>query len=539
MESPANAFQPVTRGVSSSNARTPACLFTYLGTDCGLESTGMWHSLSGLMEDKDDCLDLDRCYPLVRAEYQPSCVGATVRARGAGSIRVELKSAEGRVLWWGTKELALGRDRQELIFSWDPASLRKVKSLHWEAGGGAQVQLDSLDLNLRMPQLSFKEELFLISYAKLARLYSPDWGTVKERLPQAASARDSVAVAGLFCLATCVASKVGLVKQAQAEQILHKVHATVCELPRASGLLPATVVRDGGRHQLLADSLYSTLDTSLYYHSALLAAQLLWDGKTLASAIKEVREIDFEHLHDAEGYVLTGLEADGRTPVALSWRDWGGEAALVMLLEYMATGRIRSPRLLGPGTVKDGVGLSAEIPSLFYVDFSTAEVDAVTGAGWLGARRALLEEQIGYFPRKRSKSAAARLGLYGLSLGEDPEGEGLIAGGTRAGDKQELIRPHYVLMSGMAQSRPEAAYSVLRTMKELGLIMPWGFVGAFTRDLDYQPLMGSFSAALECLAAYHLWAEVGGQVDHVYAAVEDCGLLREAVRVFYPALKTW
>jgi hypothetical protein len=539
VDSEAYVLQPVTRGAPSAEWRVAPRLVTYLGADCGPEGTGRWYSLSGLMEDKDDCLDLGRCYPLVRAEYQASCVGATIRARGAGSIRLELKSADGRVLWWGTEDLALGSDLQELVFPWDPASLRRVKSLHWAAEAGAQVQLDSLDLNIRVPRLSFEEELFLLSYAKLARLYSPGWGTVKERAPQAAGTRDSIAAAGNFCLATCVATKMGLVKQAQAEQILHKVRAAVSELPRASGLLPATVSRDGGRYHLPDGSLYSTLGTSLYYHSLMLAAQLLWDGKTLVSAIKEVREIDFKHLRDAEGYVVVGLDPDGRTPTALSWRDWGGEAALVTLLEHMATGEIRSSRPLGAGTVKGGVGLSAEIASLFYADFSTAEVDAVTGAGWLGARRALLQEQIGYFPRKHSKSGAARLGLYGLSVGEDPSGEGLIAGGTRTGDKQELIRPHYVLMSGLVQSRPEAAYTVLCTMKDRGLITPWGFVGGFTRDLEHQPLMGSFSAALECLAAYHLWAEVSGQTDHIYAAVEHCGLLREAVRAFYPPLRTW
>jgi hypothetical protein len=185
------------------------------------------------------------------------------------------------------------------------------------------------------------------------------------------------------------------------------------------------------------------------------------------------------------------------------------------------------------------VGLSVEIASLFYPDFSTEEIDAVTGVDWLRARRAHLQEQIGYFPRKRPKSAAARLGLYGLSWGEDPDGEGFLAGGTGTGDKNELIRPHYVLMSGLVGSRPEAAYDVLRTMRAHGLIPPWGMAGGFTRDLEHLPLVGAFSAALECIAAYHLLAKVSGEPDRVYGAVDDCGLLREAIRVFYPLAKTW
>jgi hypothetical protein len=76
-------------------------------------------------------------------------------------------------------------------------------------------------------------------------------------------------------------------------------------------------------------------------------------------------------------------------------------------------------------------------------------------------------------------------------------------------------------------------------MREHGLMPPWGMVDGFTRELAHRPLVGAFSAALECLAAYHLWAEVAGKPDRIYAAVEDCGLLREAVRVFYPYVKTW
>ncbi len=532
-------LQPLTRDVSSNDLKS-ACRFgTYLGTDCGFLGTGMWHSLSGLMGDPDDCLDLTRCFPLVRADRQSICVGATLRGKGAGALRLQLKSADGRVLWWGTAELPLGGDWQDLHFSWEPEGLRAVKSLEWQAEQGTQVQLDALSLNMLMPQLPLEEELFLISYAKLARLYSAEHGMVRERASRPAGERDSIASVGLFCLATSLACRVGLVKQAQAEQILHKVHATVSDIQRAHGLLPSTVTRQGGRATISEGSVYSTLDTSLYYHGILLAAQLLWDGKTLASATKAVREIDFDQLRDAEGYVLGGLEADGRTPSGLSWREWGGEAVLVLLLEHMATGAIRPLRLVGTGTVKGGVGLSAEAGSLFYLDFSTPDTDLVTGADWMAARRALLEEQIAYFPRKHSKSAAARLGLYGLSVGEDPHGEGLLSGGTRTRDKDEIIRPHYVLMSALAQSRPEAAYEVIRTMRAQGLIHPWGLVSGFTRDLEYSPLVGAVSAALECLAAYHLWAEVSGRPDLIYAAAEDCGLTREAIREFYPNIKTW
>ena len=533
-------LQPVTRAPYCTGEKAAPSWPTYLGTDCGPAGTGMWHSLSGLMKEGESYLDFARCYPLLRAEYQPCCVGAVIRARGAGSLKLELKSADERVLWWATRELALGNEWQELTFAWEPGDLRRVKSLHWTAEpAGAQVQLDSLQLQIRMPELPFEQEVFLLSYAKLARLYSPERGTVSERGCQPAGKQDSIPASGLFALATCVAWKMGLVKLAQAEQVLHKVQATVSAVERRKGLLPRFVSEEEGRHRINKGAEYSTLGTSVYYHSLLLAAQLLWDGKVLASTITAIREIDFDRLRDADGYLAGGLQDDGITPTEYSWREWGGEAVLCLLLEQMATGGIRRPELKFAGTVPGGVGLKAEIESLFYVDFSAGEVDAVTGVDWLGARRALLEEQKAFFRRRWPKPAAARLGLYGLSYGEDPAGEGYVVSGTRMGGKTELICPHYLLMSGQVESEPAAVYDILRAMRANDLAPPWGLVGGFPPDLDYPPLVGALSAGMETVAAYHLWARVSGRPDQIYAAAEDCGLLREAIRVFYPANKTW
>ena len=452
---------------------------------------------------------------------------------------MQLKSPDGRTLWWATEEVPLGSEWHELRFSWDPAGLREVKSLHWTAEPGALMHLDSLCLDIQMPEVSLEEELFLVSYGKLARLYSPERGTVSERAPRRAGDRASVAASGLFCLATSVACRLGLVKHAQAEQILHKVHASVADLPTMGGLLPAAVWLQGEKLAPCGDTLFSTVGTSVYYHGMLLAAQLLWDGRTLAGLVSAVREIDITRLRDAKGRVVSGLQAENGRPPEDSLCDWGGETVLALLLEHMATGSIRTPSLNGTGNVPGGTGLSAEWPGLFYADFSTGDADSVTRVDWLAARRAHLQEQLAYFARKHPRSVAADLGLYGLSMGEDPHGEEVIEGGTRTRARQELIRPYYILMSSPAGQDPEAALEVMRTLKAQGLVHPWGIVSAFTRDLELLPLIGSFSAALECLAAYHLLAGVRREPDLIYTAVEDCGLLREAIRSFYPANKTW
>ena len=501
----------------------------------------MWYDLAGLAQEEHSCLDFTRCYPFVRAEYQASCVGVTLRVRGSGSLKLELKSPNGSILWWAIRDLPAGDDWQELAFSWSPADLREVKSLSWAVEPEAQPCVDYVRLHIAFPPgLAFAERVFLLSYAKVARCYSRGDGIVRDHAHLPAGVFDSVPAAGLFCLATCAAWKMGMVKRALAEQILRKTHAAVSRLPRAMGLLPHFIQKHGDGHEICAGAEYSSLGTSLYYHGMFLAAQMLWDAETLAGLTAAVREIEFDQLRDVEGYVLQGLKADGRTPLGTSWRDWGGETALVLLLESMALGDRAMLKMDGSGKVRDGVGFIAEIQSLFYPDFSLDEPDAVTGVNWLQARRSLLAEQKAYFVERCPKSTAAKAGLYGLSAGAGPGGAGCVESGTRTRERAELIHPHYVLMSGLLEPDPNAVYSVLGAMEEHDLLPPWGMVENFTKDLDaYLPMLGSLHGAFECISAHHLWAKATGEPDHIYAAVEDCGLLREAVRAFYPPTKHW
>ena len=565
-------FQPVHEfSVTFEGTSAPSRFYTHLGSDCGpiepgdrnlrddlpiswLQGgaagrvhlnratsgrAGMWHSLSGLAREKDRYLDFAKCYPYLRDEYQPRCVGMTVSARGEGILLLELKSPEGRVLWWATRELCTGDEWRELSFSWSPDDLRRVKFLNWVVEPGANLSVGPIRLHIEMPAVPFEERVFLASYAKLARSHSAGDAFVREYAHLGAGELDSIPASGLFCLATCAAHKMGVVRPAFAEQVLRKTHAAVSNLPRARGLLPGSVRKYGGKYRVHQGTEYSTIGTALYYHSMLLAAQLLWDGKTLAGLVRAVRSIEFDQLRDAGGYVVHGLADDGRTPLATSWRDWGGEAALVLLLEHVATGCMMRPKLDGAGKVRNGVGLSAEIQSLLFADFSSDEPDAVTGVNWLGARRALLAEQRSYFPRQWPGTEAARLGFYGLSAGVGPGGVGQVVNGTASPGRAELIHPHYVVMSGLVESDPSAVFTVLRAMESRGLFPPWGIVENFTKDLERLPLLGSVNAAFECLSAYHLWARAARSPDEVYRAAEFCAFLWEAMREFYPHVVHW
>jgi hypothetical protein len=511
----------------------------YVSVDLtGAGWAGMWHSLSGLSEERDLHLDLAKCYPLVRDEYQPRCIGMVIVVRGDGHLKLELKSSDERVLWWATRDLCTD-DWRELEFRWTPEDLRRVKYLEWAADPGSRLDVRSLRLLIEMPDIPREQRPFVESYAKLARLYSPKYGTVRESGDRQPGECDSLPASGLFCMATCAAVTMGVVKRVTAEQILQKLNGTVSAIPKAKGLLPSLVRRYGGKYRIHHGTYYDVVGTSVYYNSMFVASQMLWDAKTLAALAKAVRPVDFAALRDADGYTIEGLLDDEKTPVGTSLRYWGGEAVLAMLLECIATGAVSAPRLEGVGKVRDGVGCSAELQSLFYPDFTSPERDAVTGIDWLAARRDLLAEQKAYFAEKWSKSPAAKMGFYGLSSGAGPQGEDTVANGTRSVGKIELIHPHYVLMSGSIDPEPAAVYKVLAALEASGLMPPWGLVENFTKDLEPLPLMNAQSAAFECVGAYHLWARATGKPDHVYRAAEYCPFLWEAARTFYPSMSRW
>jgi hypothetical protein len=375
-------------------------------------------------------------------------------------------------------------------------------------------------LLIQFPPLSLAQRVMLVSYAKLARCYTPARGVAKDIANLPAGEFDNVPASGLFCLATAAACGVGMVDRTFALEALHRVHEVIAGLPRVLGLLPHFIREVDGHNRIHPGTEYSTGDTSIYYHSMLLAAQMLG-------------QIAFTNLKDREGFVVRGLKEDGRTPLTSYWHDWGGETALVLLLERMAEGETARLQMNHSGRVFRGVGFIIEIQSLFYPQFSLDRPDALTGRNWLAERSSLLDQQLHYFPRTWPDRGAARLGVYGLSAGEGFRGLGYRVNGTER-IAEKLIHPHYILMSATLRP-PGDVYQVLHVMETQGLLPPWGMVEDVTADLkEYLAWIGSLNASFEALGAYHLWAKQSGQPDAIYEAAECCPPLRQAIRAFYP-----
>src|SRR5262249_60900478 len=106
---------------------------------------------------------------------------------------------------------------------------------------------------------------------------------------------------------------------------------------------------------LAAGTERGTVGAGVGYHGLLLAAQMLGDRGAAAAIVSDIRTIRFDKVRGPDGFVRYGLGADGKTPLAGGWIEWGGEATLVALLERMAVGADAKPKFNRSGKVPDGV----------------------------------------------------------------------------------------------------------------------------------------------------------------------------------------
>jgi hypothetical protein len=551
-------FTPFGADVTPADRGTYGTQFTHLGTDFGTMGPegarvgwaaggaarldlrqadgwgGLWHSLAGAGTDRSTTLDFARCYPAwIKDDCQPRCDGVYVKASGTGRLGLEIKGPDEKVLW--ARTIDLEGKLKETRLDCDPAGLRAAKFLNWIVEPGAAAVVDAIGLMVRFPALSLPDRTFLVAYAKLARCAVPGTGLVKDQGQRPAGAFEAVPASGLYVLATAAAADRGIVDRKTAVQVLADARRAIAALPKADGWLPHFVTRGtDGKYALAPGTEYGTVDTSIAYHGLLLAAHMLGDHEAEAAILAEIRKIRFDRVRGADGFLRYGLAGDGKTPLAGGWIDWGGEAALVALLERMADGTGGRPKVNRSGKVPDGVGFVAELQSLFYPQFDEPRKDAVTGADWLAVRRALADVQAAAVARDEQAKPAAKLGLFGQSAGEGYRGRGYLADGLRA--RPAVLHPHYVLMAGLSAADPKPTWDRVATLERVGLMPPWGLVENVTSDLaEHLAVPGSLNAAFECLTAYHLAARSAGRPDQVYEAARSCEATRRAIELFYPA----
>ena len=555
----APAGTQTTEAPDGTHRINPFVSYTHIGTDFGFHGpgesgitwrdgnlclslresqdwAGMWHSLAGQAVESGEVLNFARCYPaLLVPAVQPSVQQVMISASGKGHLKLEIKSAAQETLW--THEFEVDNVNPRPFTEIVPAQeLQAAKFLNWTAEPGSDLCLTNLKLGVRMPALSFDRYVLLTSYAKMARCYTPELGFLKDRAHIRDGDFNSIPATGLFALATAVMSQpdVGMVSPDAAREVLRRIWGSVAAVSTARGLLPHFAKFVNGKPVIHPGTEYSTVDTAIYYQSMFMAAQMLDDNAMSKAVLDAVKRVDFASLLLPDGAISHGLRDDGRTVLKFGWRDWGGETALVMLLARMA-GTSSSPEVMrSTGRPWQGTGFIAEVQSLFYPDFDSAMPDAVSKVNWREARSNLLSQQKNYFPGSMPGGMAAHFGLYGLSAGEGAYGTSYEVEGVDL-PAQTLIDPHYILMSGALEEKPQIVYALLHRMEQAGYLTPWGMVENIRADgTGFLPMISALNAGFETLGAYHMLAKDRHQEDGIYKVSRESTELRFAARLFYP-----
>jgi hypothetical protein len=497
---------------------------------------GMWHSLAGQARQEKRVMDFTRAYPEpVAARFQPKVGAVMIKAAGRGRIKLEIKSPTQEPRWTQMIEL---NDPQHRMFVHPVAAdtMRDAKTLVWTAEPGSEVRVSGLFLGVELPQIGWDAYAFLASYAKIARCYSIDTGFVRDRAHIEEGAFESVSATGMYVLASAAAaqSALGVVTPDYARWVLTRTHEAVRKLKTARGLLPHFVHRHGDAYRIHPNTEYSTVDTAIYAQSMLLAARMLGEDQVAAEVLDQLRSIEFDLMRLPDGHLSHGFADDGITLLPHGWQDWGGESALVMLMEGIVNPQQRPPPMRTPGKAWQGTGFIPEVQSLFHPDFDSDEPDAHDGVRWLSVRRAMLGAQQAYIPKRWPQSLAARDGIYGLSAGENHAGNGYYVGGVDLPD-QRLIHPHYILMSASLHANAAEVFGLLERMEKAGYFPPWGMVENLdVDDRGYLPMEGSLNAGFEALGAYHLFAKNRLIPDAIHEASLRCPQIRRAMQLFYP-----
>lgn len=497
---------------------------------------GMWHSLAGQVSNKKRVMDFTHAYPAqITPRMQAKVTAVMIEAAGRGKIKLEIKSPTEALLWTQIIEPD-GPDYRMFVRPLAPESVRDGKVIVWTAEPGSEVKVSSLWLGMEMPRLPWDAYAFLTSYAKIARCYSFGTGFVRDRAHIEEGAFESISATGMYVLASAAAAReeCGVVPPDYARWVLARTHEAVRRLKTARGLLPHFVRKQGGSYQIHPGTEYSTVDTAVYLQSMLLAALMLGEQQVAEDIVSQAQQIEFALMRLPDGHLSHGYEEDGITLLPHGWQDWGGETALVMLMEGMVDPQHRPPPMRKPGKAWQGTGFIPEIQSLFHPDFDSDEPDAHDGVRWLSARRAMFGAQRAYIPEHWPHSAAARDGFYGLSAGENRTGNGYYVGGVDLPD-QKLIHPHYILMSSVLHPQPAELFKLFDRMEKACCFPPWGMVENMDVDgRSYLPMEGALNAGFEVLGAYHLLAKHRGISDAIYAASMKSPHLRRAMRLFYP-----
>ena len=550
--------EPVHDGRQDTHKVNPFLSYTNIGTDFGFlgpaenqlgwqpgqigatlgdgpfEWAGIWHSLSRLARMKESTLNFSACYPAqIAPAFQPKVSAIRLVIRGKGRVKIDLVDEKNNLLWSEVREI----DHQEFsheVYALKTETLLSVKMLEWIVEPGSDLDIDRVDFSIQTPDVTFDRWVFLVSYAKALTCWSPATGLVRDRAHIDDGSFDSISATGLFCLATAAAASENIVTKDFAKQVMHSAYRAATPLRGPYQLLPHFAKKsDDGKIAIHEGTEYSTIDTALFYIGLILSAQICDDQEMLTQLINDVKKIQLAPLITPDGYVSHGVMADGKTIIPYQWKDWGGETALVIILQHLAEPSLKAA-MSKDGVPHQGTGFIAEIQSLLLPDFDSEAIDAISLVNWKLVRTSLLTEQKSYLSNNFPENSFAKQGFYGLSAGEQKHGMGYFVGGS-ALTNQLLLHPHYVLMSAAIDANPTSVIDLLQKMERNNIFTPWGMVENVSITTgETLPMIGSLNACFEALGAYHLHKKISGGTNAIYDASREITEMRSALKIFYP-----
>lgn len=502
------------------------------------EWTGAWHSLAGLGTQKNRVFDPTDILGLGGPpEKRCGIRELAINASGKGMLRLELADVNRKIVW-STSVTLDTETTTTLTFPIDPNALGNIKIMNWIAEPGCNLRLSSIGFIAERPNMSLEEWAFRISLGKLRRCHDFESGMTRDRGHIPAGKFESVASTGMHALASALTFSEGIIDKERAKQEIANTLTALESLPTAAGFFPHFTHRgNDGRFTIVPGTEYSTVDTSLALHSLLLAAQILESDELNQRVVALISKLNFDAVTDAEGWINHGFLDDGKTLLTSSWRDWGGETALVLALEAMIVDRKPRGKMFPSGEPYRGVGFIAEIQSLLYPDFDRKEPDLVSSISWPDIRRKLLVGQMAYMKNHWPDSEAAKAGIFGFSGGEaGMPGAGYTANGTEVMGVRWL-HPHYMMM-GLALSDPEGYPKGLSALDSRQFLYPIGLPENIEAELRlHNPMQGSLNAAFETFAAYHGWKKRNSKENVIDQAAHANPLFRKAASRFYAPLK--
>lgn len=501
------------------------------------EWTGAWHSLAGHASQGNRTLDPRDLIGLGGpAEKLCGIHELSVNAGGRGLLRLELADAQRQVVWRASLQL----DSEATVtnaFVIGPEISGRIKFMNWIAETGSEVRLSSIGFIAERPEMTPEEWAFRISLGKLRRCHDANGGLTRDRGHLPPGEFDSIASTGMHALASALGAAEGMLSRDQVIEEINNTIAAIRSLPTAHGFLPHFIHSStSGKPDIHPGTEYSTVDTAIALQSLLLAAEVLALPEMTREITEMISLLDFDSVTDADDWIGHGFLEDRTTRLESKWSDWGGETALVLALEAMMPDREPRGKMSTTGEIYRGTGFISEIQSLFYPDFDRTDPDLVSGISWPKTRKNLLKLQMAYPTENWPDSAAAKLGIFGVSAGESGmPGAGYSANGTEVMGVRWL-HPHYMFM-GLALSAPELYGKGLRDLDFVRILYPLGLPENIEVELRlHNPMQGSLNASFETLSAYHGWKKRLSPENLLDRASLASPLLRKAASRFYPPL---